>query len=258
MNPLAQRMLLFAGLALLAAMLAAALPGLPGFGSYPGPYGLLINQLAPIQRHVTNAITAINFDYRGLDTLGEEFILFAAVTGVTLLLRTEQSETHDGGEQAAAAGRPALPRSDLVAITAAPYFALMVLFGVYVALHAALTPGGGFQGGAVTGSACLLVYLTRSYGTFRRTLPKAPADFVEALGAAAYGLIGIGTLATGAAFLQNVLPLGTTGTLASSGTILVINLAVAVEVAAGFAVLAVEFVEEIRRPAPGDEKEPSR
>ena len=33
------------------------------------------------QRHATDVITAINFDYRALDTMGEEFILFAASSG---------------------------------------------------------------------------------------------------------------------------------------------------------------------------------
>ena len=35
-----------------------------------------------------NVVAAVLFDYRGLDTLGEATILFTAVTGVLLLLRT--------------------------------------------------------------------------------------------------------------------------------------------------------------------------
>ena len=35
-----------------------------------------------------NVVAAVVFDYRGLDTLGEATILFTAVTGVVLLLRT--------------------------------------------------------------------------------------------------------------------------------------------------------------------------
>lgn len=34
-----------------------------------------------------NAVTAIVFDYRGYDTLGEATVLFVAVTGVALILR---------------------------------------------------------------------------------------------------------------------------------------------------------------------------
>ena len=35
-----------------------------------------------------NVVTSVIFDYRGFDTLGEATILFTAVTGVLLLLRT--------------------------------------------------------------------------------------------------------------------------------------------------------------------------
>lgn len=35
-----------------------------------------------------NVVAAVLFDYRGLDTLGEATILFTAVMGVLLLLRT--------------------------------------------------------------------------------------------------------------------------------------------------------------------------
>jgi multisubunit Na+/H+ antiporter MnhB subunit len=34
-----------------------------------------------------NAVTAIVFDFRGYDTLGESFVLFTAVSGATVILR---------------------------------------------------------------------------------------------------------------------------------------------------------------------------
>jgi multisubunit Na+/H+ antiporter MnhB subunit len=37
-----------------------------------------------------SVVAAVLFDYRGLDTLGEATILFTAVTGVLLLLRTHK------------------------------------------------------------------------------------------------------------------------------------------------------------------------
>ncbi|MBS3816499.1 MAG: hypothetical protein KGY76_02925 [Candidatus Thermoplasmatota archaeon] len=40
------------------------------------------------ERHqVNNVVTAVLFDYRGLDTLGEATILFSAVSGVLTVLR---------------------------------------------------------------------------------------------------------------------------------------------------------------------------
>ena len=69
--------------------------GLSPFGRYPGPYGDLVNAMAFNERHVLNVVTSVIFDYRGFDTLGEEFILFACVTGVTLLLRHEGEDQED-------------------------------------------------------------------------------------------------------------------------------------------------------------------
>ena len=71
----------------LVVLLVTAFTGLPHFGHYPGPYGDIINAVAAPQRHATSAVTPVVFDYRGFDTLGEEFILFAAVMGVSVLLR---------------------------------------------------------------------------------------------------------------------------------------------------------------------------
>jgi multicomponent Na+:H+ antiporter subunit B len=34
-----------------------------------------------------NSVTAIVFDFRGYDTLGESFVLFTAVTGTAVILR---------------------------------------------------------------------------------------------------------------------------------------------------------------------------
>ena len=62
----------------------------------------MINAVAVAERHLTNMATAVNFDYRGFDTLGEEYILFAAVTGLALLLRQARGEIEDEPRPAAA------------------------------------------------------------------------------------------------------------------------------------------------------------
>src|SRR5205823_6762913 len=68
--------------------------GLPDFGHYHGVYGHVVNGIGVTERHATDLVTALNFDLRGFDTLGEEFILFASVLGVMLILR-ELREEHD-------------------------------------------------------------------------------------------------------------------------------------------------------------------
>ncbi len=112
-------------------------------------------------------------------------------------------------------------------------------------IHAQLTPGGGFQGGAILGTASVLVYLTTEERIYRRVTPKWLVEVAECAGAGGYALIGIAALLAGGAFLQNVLPLGKTGDLASSGTIWLINFSVGLEVSAAFSMLYLEFVQEV-------------
>lgn len=42
-----------------------------------------------------NAVTAIVFDFRGYDTLGESFVLFTAVSGAAVILR-KKSKAKEG------------------------------------------------------------------------------------------------------------------------------------------------------------------
>ena len=81
-----------------------AFRGLPPIGHYRGPYGDVLNAVAVNERHSTDVVSAVNFDYRGFDTLGEESILFASVIGVTLLLRKQPRE-EKGEPERASVGR---------------------------------------------------------------------------------------------------------------------------------------------------------
>ena len=223
---------------------------LPGFGKYPGPYGDVINTIAPFERQITNVVTAVNFDYRALDTLGEEFILFGAVSGIVLLLRSKRGESPDSPAQPPVDHRPVEARSDAISWVSLVLVAVTNLFGIYMVIHGTLTPGGGFQGGAILGTASMLVYIAAGYRAYRKSTTKELTEVVEAIAAGSYSLIGIGSMLAGQAFLANVLPLGSRDTVLSGGDIPVINYAVGLEVAAGFALLFTEFLEETRALKP--------
>ncbi len=247
------------------------LRGLPPLGHYRGPYGDVINSLGVYERHVTDLVTAVNFDYRGFDTLGEEFILFISVMGVTLLLRKEehpgkedqgaQAEARQHSEQGAganetggsqqqtddkdeAAGRSAPNPSDATRTLTLALVGPLVLFGIYIVTHGQLTPGGGFQGGVILATAPLLVYLAGNFKTFKRIVSHTLVEAADGIGAGSYALIGIAGLAMGGTFLQNVVPLGVTGNVNSGGTIALIDLAVGLEVASAFVLLLYAFLEE--------------
>lgn len=245
-----RRLLLFlAGAMGVGAVYCAGAGNLPPWGDYRGPYGDFIAQMAVFQRHATDTVNAITYDYRGFDTLGEEFILFAAATGVMLLLRPDSAQQKKKKSQeqqqnpASFQDRAAL--SETVQVLTTAVFGFSLLFGIYIGTHGQLTPGGGFQGGVIIAAAPMLLYVAENFEAFRRILSHPLIEFFEALGAAAYALIGFAALAMGVPFLTNILPLGKTGDVFSSGTIALISACVGIEVAAAFMLVTYEYLREI-------------
>jgi multicomponent Na+:H+ antiporter subunit B len=227
----------------LGALLVWSFAKLPPFGDYHGIYGLLLNHVAVPERHATNVITAVNFDYRGFDTLGEEFILFVAVLGLALLLR-ERRDEEEGPPDDDATGRQVSGASVIVRLTTVLLVGPTVVLAVYIIAHGPVTPGGGFQGGVVAATALLMVYLGGEYVALRRVRPLSLVELTKSTGAGAFVLIGAGGLIGGSAFLYNFLPLGTAGDVFSGGTIQALNVAVGLEVTGGFVLVLSEFLDQ--------------
>ena len=217
-----------------AALLGWGLSGMPRFGDYKGPYGYVLNRIVVPERHTTNVVSATTFDVRGFDTLGEEFILFAAVMGVVLLLRGSQ----EGEEPAEWVG------SDALRIVATLMVAGAVLVGLWLAAFGYITPGGGFQGGVAVASGAALLYLAYSMRSFRPFANESLMDPLEATGAGGYVVIGLAALASGLPFLRNLFGPGISGTLWSGGSIPLLNWAAALEVSAALLTLYSVFLRE--------------
>jgi multicomponent Na+:H+ antiporter subunit B len=132
---------------------------------------------------------------------------------------------------------------------------VILLFGIYIVIHSQPSPGGGFQGGTIIGTASILICLATNHRCYGRSVNQQAMDVAEAIGAGGYALVGLATLLAGGAFLQNLLPLENPDSLFAGGTIPVINFFVGVEVAAGFAVLFLEFFKELRRSPPQQAEE---
>jgi multicomponent Na+:H+ antiporter subunit B len=243
MSRRAQAIMFLIGATGLAALLAWGFAGLPDFGVYRGPYGDILNRVATEERHVSEVVTAVVFDYRGFDTLGEEFILFASVVGVALLLRAgREEEEHEPHREAQARGES--PTTDAIRVAGLGMIGPTVLVGLAIAAHGHVTPGGGFQGGVILATASVLVFLSGEYLAFRRVNPITLIDVAEGSGAGGFVAVGLLGLLAGAAYLANVLPLGRAGDLVSGGTIPMANMAVALAVAAGFVLILSEFLEQ--------------
>jgi multicomponent Na+:H+ antiporter subunit B len=239
----ARRRLFAPAVAGFGALLVWAVVGLPGFGSTEHRYGYLIDHVALPERHMTNAVTALVFDYRGFDTMGEEFILFAAVTGVVLLLRRHERERGHG--------EPDSTRSDAVRLIGVLGVGIGVLTGLWLVAFGFVTPGGGFQGGVAVASGVLLLYLAADYRAWSRVGRPDLLEPFEGVGAAAYVVIGIAALVAGMPFLTNLLGPGDAGTVWSGGSAALVNWAAGTEVAAANLLLFSEFLEEYIVPLHG-------
>jgi multicomponent Na+:H+ antiporter subunit B len=215
--------------------------GLPPFGEFHGLYGELLNAIVVPQRGTTNVVTAVVFDYRGFDTMGEEFILFAAVIGVVILLREDDA----GMTREAQAD---VVRSDAIRFFGVLMVGLVVLVGLWLAAFGLVTPGGGFQGGVAIAGGIALLYLVAGYGPWRNVANEHLLDPFEGAGAGLYVALGLATLITAAPFLHNFLGPGQTGTLFSGGSMSFLNWGVAIEVAAANLVLYTEFLQRLVAP----------
>jgi multicomponent Na+:H+ antiporter subunit B len=168
--------------------------------------------------------------------MGEEFILYAAVVGVTLLLR---DETASGSAEK----RTRRLRSDVVRLVGVVMVGGGLLIGLWLVAFGYVTPGGGFQGGVVVAGAILLLYVVGSHRDYRPFRDEHVLDPLEGLGAGGYVVVGLAALASGAAFLGNLFGPGKTGTLLSGGSIPVLNWASAIAVTVAMLLLFAEFLE---------------
>lgn len=246
-----RRLLCIAALLVLAPAVALVALHMPAFGDQLPAYGAAINTHVPSMRQATNIVTAVIFDVRGVDTLGEEFIFVTAIAGLAVLLRGGRGE--DSSRKPIHTDARRLPvRSEAIALLMRWMLPATVAFSIYVIAHGQLTPGGGFQGGAILASGLLLLFLGDGYSSWRQVMPPPTMKFIEAIGAIGCVCVGLAPMLFGADFLQNVLPQGQHKSLTGGGLIPLFNVAVGMAITGGFASALVEFLEETREPEEGE------
>ncbi len=227
----------------LGVVLVDGLAGLPAFGHNHSLYAQIVNGIGVSERHATDLVTALNFDIRGFDTLGEEFILFASVVGIMVILRQlrgeeEQPRRHEADEHSFAGASEALRAFSLVLVPG------LIAIGVYIVVHGQITPGGGFQGGLILAAAPFAIFLAGRYLKMRILAPHVVVEVGDALGAAGYALVGLSGLVFVGVFFKNFLPLGIPGHLLSAGQIAIASTAVGLEVSGAFLVAWSEFLDQ--------------
>lgn len=237
------RFVVFAcGAAGLAVLMAWGFAGLPEFGGYIGRYGRIVAQLAEPDRAVTNAVTFTAFDVRAVDTLVEEFIVFAGAIAAVALLRHQRGEPEKAG-QTDALLRP--KTSPALRVVGAALTGPTVVVALDLVAHGHLTPGGGFQGGVVLAAAAVVVVVAGGRVRLPPDEPPLVAEIVHGAGAAGFVLLGLAGLVFSGAFLNSTFAgHGTTGALLSGGSIPLLNTATGLEVGGALVVILAEFLEQ--------------
>jgi multicomponent Na+:H+ antiporter subunit B len=178
----------------------------------------------------TNIVTSVVVNYRGFDTLGEVTVLFIASIGLGTVLTANVEEKK----------RKTQPASLVLYTGCMLLFPLILLFGSYIFIHGHLTPGGGFQGGAIIASGFLLTYL----GCREKRINRLASELAESLGGLIFVVIGLFGLFFGGYFLLNFLPNGTVNTLFSAGIIPIIYIAIGFKVGSELASIIDNLIEE--------------
>ncbi|MGV2873176.1 DUF4040 domain-containing protein [Colwellia sp. E150_009] len=167
---------------------------------------------APVHQHVApwylektpeyidipNVVTAILGSFRGYDTLGEVFVVFAACIGVLFILSVKPTKkTNQVIKKESGLRHHLIPQ--VVGRLLIPF---IVLFGLYVQFHGEYGPGGGFQAGAIIATGVILYALLEGESSALRAIPRSVLLGMVVGGALLYGGVGVACILMGGAFLD--------------------------------------------------------
>jgi energy-converting hydrogenase B subunit I len=126
-------------------------------------------------------------------------------------------------------------------------YGFIMVYGFYVIVHGHITPGGGFQGGAIVASAFALLVVTYGNQGIKSYLKEDSFSYIETSGLVlfiAFAFFGIGVtffynfLANSGGLFGNPAIIGVNpGDLNTGGTVPLMNMAVGLEVLAALTVI---------------------
>ncbi len=182
-----------------------------------------------------NLVTAIYLDYRLFDSFFEAGILLVAVAGIIWISK------HDLNEKNAQFMLDRYKTPDLFITFSRIVYPMMLVFGFYVIINGHLSPGGGFQGGAIVATAILILY----YIDHDRETNIKQIVTIEKLVFFLIVLVASLSLLTRGEFFTNFMPLDSS--VASKAIYLVIlNILIGFKVALGLWTIFTAFLREGR------------
>lgn len=126
----------------------------------------------------------------------------------------------------------------------------IIIFGLYVIAHGHLTPGGGFQGGAVVASGLAMILVAYGSKWTATKIKEHDLSTLESLGALMFITVAFLGIVFGGMFFSNFIagtdflfgniPLNGAADINSGGTLPLMNFAVGLKVIAGL--FAIVFI----------------
>jgi len=135
-------------------------------------------------------------------------------------------------------------------------YTFILIFGFYIVAHGHLTPGGGFQGGAVIATGIALVVVAHKFDEIKRRIKKTYLTTAESIGLLSFiitALSGMSVsffynwLANSGLLFGKPVPYGINpGYLNTAGTLPIMNLAVGIEVLGGLGVIVLYMLHFVK------------
>ncbi|WP_408955637.1 hydrogen gas-evolving membrane-bound hydrogenase subunit E [Natroniella sp. ANB-PHB2] len=182
-----------------------------------------------------NLVTAILFDYRAFDTLGEATVIFAVASTIAFLVPKQT------------ASMISARFSIIMQQTTSLLIPFLFVIGSYIIAYGHISPGGGFAGGVILAVITILITITFGIRYSDRQVRPRIKSFMESFGAMGFVLLGLLGIMMGGNFLANAkagFDLGVPGDLISSGIIPHINLMTGLKVAAGLSIMFNSLIKE--------------
>ncbi len=205
-------------------------------------------------------VTAIIWDYRGLDTLFETAVFYFAIIASIALFR--------GIEEKSSRGRYA-GLSKIVRVVSRILLPVNIAVAASIAVHGTITPGGGFQAGSAMAVAPLILiivfsrFFLKEKGLSKNLLIALRGVGLVGIGIASILVLIVGLLSGSYAFIfQNQpkinAPIGLPSEILGfpiAGTLFIFNIFEFIAVFAGFTIIFIllSIPEDIAREALHDE-----
>ena len=221
---------------------------MPPFGS---AYAPIHQHIAPhyinqsyAETGIINIVTSVLAGYRAFDTLGELIVIFTAGIGVLALLRNSQvNKLHRKNDLREDNNRPASMRQHaILRIVSKMLIPLILLFALYVQLHADFSPGGGFQAGVIFASVLILYIMIFGLSAAQKVFSPAWLEFLSALGVLIFAGVGLTSQLSGLNFLDYQM-LAPDPVQAQHLGIFIVEIGVGVTVAAVITLIFITFTE---------------